>query len=95
MEIKVTVNTGIINKSIYECSKEELRKVQDQLKQAWSISDQRAVAEFYPGMKVTFLHRGRTIEATVSKTNKTSVTVNSTIGDYKVSPTLLTKVENG
>ena len=94
MNITITVNTGIVNKSIHECSVEELKVVQDELNLAWRTSQQRKALEFSIGDAVSFNHKKGLIEGEVVKINQKSVSIKTTTGvRWNVSPGLLTKLE--
>ena len=86
----------IDGKSIYECSIDELREVQKEVKLAWNLNSQRQALQFRPGMSVSFEHKGGVITGKVEKVNQKSVSVkddNSHRG-WNVSPQLLTIIEN-
>jgi len=94
MTIKLTVNTGILNKSIYECTVDELKEAQKELNLAWKLSQQRKALEFNIGDQVSFEHRRGLIEGRVVKINQKSIGVKAESGiSWNVSPGLLTKTE--
>lgn len=86
----------IDGKSIYECSKEELKAFQEELKLAFNLIRQREVLQFHPQQKVSFEHKGVVVTGTVIKVNQKSVSVkeDNSHRSWNVSPGFLTIVEH-
>jgi hypothetical protein len=73
---------------------DDLKVVNTALSQQWSSIQKDMQSQFAVGDKVTLKHRGRVVEGTVSKLLVKNITVETDIGTFRCSPSLLTKVSD-
>ena len=94
--IKMTTknpNIGEVLLGIAQADRAEVRLIQDALKARYNTLARDEATQFRIGMKVSFTHGKEEIEGEVVKINRKSIGVETHIGQWRVSPSLLTVVE--
>ena len=89
------MNLSKITKAIKSIDNfDDLKVVNTALSQQWSSLQKDIQGQFAVGDKVTLTHRGRVVEGTVTKLLVKNITVETDIGIFRCSPSLLTKVSD-
>tara|TARA_R100000231_G_scaffold75400_1_gene58773 strand:- start:155 stop:439 length:285 start_codon:yes stop_codon:yes gene_type:complete len=89
------MNLSEITKAIKSIDNfDDLKVVNTALSQQWSSLQKDIQGQFAVGDKVTLTHRGRVVEGIVTKLLVKNITVETDIGIFRCSPSLLTKVSD-
>lgn len=89
------MNLSEITKAIKSIDNfDDLKVVNTAVGQQWSSLQKDIQGQFAVGDKVTLTHRGRVVEGTVTKLLVKNITVETDIGIFRCSPSLLTKVSD-
>ena len=89
------MNLSEITKAIKSIDNfDDLKVVNTALSQQWSSLQKDIQGQFAVGDKVTLTHKGRVVEGTVTKLLVKNITVETDIGIFRCSPSLLTKVSD-
>tara|TARA_Y100000114_G_scaffold14707_1_gene11988 strand:- start:256 stop:540 length:285 start_codon:yes stop_codon:yes gene_type:complete len=89
------MNLSEITKAIKSIDNfDDLKVVNTALSQQWSSLQKDIQGQFAVGDKVTLTHKGRVVEGIVTKLLVKNITVETDIGIFRCSPSLLTKVSD-
>ena len=89
------MNLSEITKAIKSIDNfDDLKVVNTALSQQWSSLQKDIQGQFAVGDKVTLTHRGRVVEGSVTILLVKNITVETDIGIFRFSPSLLTKVSD-
>ena len=89
------MNLSEITKAIKSIDNfDDLKVVNTALSQQWSSIQKDIQGQFAVGDKVTLTHKGRVVEGIVTKLLVKNITVETDIGIFRCSPSLLTKVSD-
>lgn len=73
---------------------DELNAISKAINHRWSSIQKDLQSQFAVGDRVTLKHRGRVVEGTITKLLVKNITVETDIGIFRCSPSLLTKVSD-
>jgi hypothetical protein len=90
----------VLIQEVQNLSMEEIRELDDLVRARWNTlkreKSRTAASNFKTGMSVQFQDKtGITIEGTIEKINRTSISVVTKFGMWRVHPSLLTEVRKG
>ena len=71
---------------------DDLKAINNAISNQWSSIQKDMQKQVAVGDRVTFKHKGRTVEGTVTKLLVKNITVESDYGTFRCSPNILTKI---